>query len=124
MSIATWVINKYEYGIKAKPEDMLPWAKKRVWSDKGQPTSFREEKEPCPSCGLDTYFSRRFLGSWNDEDRPNPAPQCYACGFPLVQQGSESGELADVEPDGTVTPALQAQSPIPFGTFWEGKVAK
>lgn len=44
----------------------------------------KTERNPCPKCGSDHYFSR----SNGDPRGPSPAPMCYACGYNgMFQQG-------------------------------------
>jgi transposase-like protein len=44
----------------------------------------RTEHETCPGCGSNYYFSRKNAGG--------ARPQCFECGYPVVQYSSEAGE--------------------------------
>lgn len=49
-----------------------------------------KEQERCPSCNSPRYFSRQ----QGIRRGPPPAPECFECGYPLVQSGSGMGGLA------------------------------
>lgn len=60
---------------------------------KAQGMAARTEKERCPSCGGNNFFSRR-----NGMSRgPAPSPHCWDCGWPQVQFGSETGAGAGAD---------------------------
>ena len=49
----------------------------------------------CPNCGGPNFFPRRTTGIQR-MGNAHPAPQCFDCGYPLVQSGSEGGGGMDV----------------------------
>ena len=53
----------------------------------GGGAAHRTDRQPCPSCGSNQYFSRHV-----SKRLPPPAPHCYNCGFNdgLFEQGLQS----------------------------------
>lgn len=63
----------------------------------------RTETASCPECGGNNFFSR----AQGIVRGPAPAPQCFDCGYPLVQSGSGAGSLSGAAASGSTRPAKQ-----------------
>lgn len=53
--------------------------------------ALKVEVERCPGCGSTNYFSRKFGQGGVPLSMP-PKGQCFDCGYPTIQYGSQMGE--------------------------------
>lgn len=51
------------------------------------------ERERCPECGSNNYFTRKGQSMTTEHGVATPKPHCLDCGYPIIQSGSPTGEL-------------------------------
>lgn len=66
----------------------------------------KEDSGVCPECSSGNYFARKYTESGMPL-RVAASPQCFDCGYPIIQAGSTRGGATSARNDGTATRARQ-----------------